>query len=519
MIQLAKPLRPLVLVILDGWGVAPESKGNAISQAQKPFFDSLLKNFPNTTLKASGEAVGLPDGEVGNSEVGHLNLGAGRVVVQDLTRINQAISDGSFFQNQTLLSAFEHVKRNKSNLHLMGLVGTGTVHASTAHLYALLVAAKNFGIDEVLVHLFTDGRDSPPRLGIKLIDEIEEKLAKIGNGRIASITGRYWAIARDNHWDRTAKTYQALVSGRGRVFNKPKAVFEYYYVNSITDEFIEPSLITSDEKDLGTIKENDSIVFFNYRKDRPRQITKAFVEETLTEFDRGEKLKNLRFTTMTSYEQDLPVAVLFPQENIHQTLAEVVSERKLKQLHIGESEKYAHVTYFFNGGREEPFTWEERVHIPSPKVFTYDLKPEMAAIEITNEVISRLETDEYQLYVVNYANADMVGHTGSISATVKAIETLDECLSKIVENFLDQDGIVVITADHGNAERKLGEQGELLTEHSGNKVPLILVSREFAGKKLELSEGLLADVAPTVLGLMGLSKPSAMTGRNLLENG
>ncbi len=516
--QLEKPLRPLVLVILDGWGVAPVGGGNAIELASKPFFDSLITTYPHTELTASGEAVGLPPGEAGNSEVGHLNLGAGRVVLQDVTSIDKAIANGSFFRNERLLASFEHVTKNQSNLHIMGLVGSGKVHSSNEHLYALLSVAKTFGLNNVFLHLFTDGRDSSPTLGIKLIDEIKEKIGILGIGSIASITGRYWAMARDNHWDRTEKTYKALVFGEGQVFADPKTVFEHYYANKITDEFIEPSLISLSDGSLHTIADNDSIIFFNYRKDRPRQMTKVFVEPKITEFDRGKALENLNFTTMTSYEQDLPVAVMFPQENIDQTLTEVISDQKLKQLHIGESEKYAHVTYFFNGGREKPFPLEDRVHIPSPKVATYDLKPEMSAIEITNELISRLKTDEYQFYVVNYANADMVGHTGSISATTAAVETLDQCLKRLSEVILEKGGVLVITADHGNAEEKLNKTtGEVLTEHSRNKVPFIVVAKEFQNSATKLEEGILGDVAPTVLGLMRIKNPEQMTGKDLLK--
>lgn len=509
--------RPAILIVLDGWGIAPKSTGNAIENARKPFFDSLIRNFPHTELSASGEDVGLPEGEAGNSEVGHLNLGSGRVVLQDLTKINKSIKNGDFFKNSTLLETFEHVKANNSQLHLFGLVGSGTVHSSNDHLYALLIAAKQHDFEDVNIHIFTDGRDSPPTQGIELIDEIESKLGQIGLGTIASVTGRFWSMARDNHWDRTEKTYQMMVENNTQVFARPKEVFELSYRKKVFDEFIEPSLINI-QGETARIKNDDAVIFFNFRKDRPRQLTKAFVLPEFKDFGRKTFLNNLKFTTMTQYEKDLPVSVLFPQENISQTLTEVFSQEGYKQLHIGESEKYAHVTYFFNGGVEKPFPGEDRVHIPSPRVKTYDLKPEMSANEITQKLIESITEEKYSLIVVNFANADMVGHTGSISATIKATETLDKCLERITNEVLSKDALLFITADHGNAEEKLDKKtGEFLTEHSKNKVPLIVIGSEFKNSKIELNKGILGDVAPTVLALTELQKPKEMTGKNLVK--
>lgn len=518
MIDLQRPLKPLVLVILDGWGIAQSGKSNAISQANKPFFDEVLLSYPHTQLTASGQSVGLPSNEAGNSEVGHLNIGAGKIVYQDEPRINSAIADGTFINNEVFYKAFEHSKKNKSKLHLMGLVGTGRVHASVEHLYALLWAAKESQVENVYLHLFTDGRDSSPTSGLQIISDIQTKTAQIGAGRIASVMGRYWAMDRDKRWERTQRAYRSLVFGEGVSVLDPKAAVENSYQKNVTDEFIEPTLITFENNQKVTIGQGDSVIFFNFRPDRARQLTKAFVLPVFTEFSRGEQVEDLNFVTMTEYEKGLPVSVAFPHQEINQPLAKVISDHLLKQLHIGESEKYAHVTYFINGGRENPFPLEDRVHIPSPKVATYDQKPEMSAKGIADFVVNKLKTDSYDFYVVNFANPDMVAHTGSLSATVAAIEVVDSCLKKIADEVLAKQGVLVITADHGNAEQMLNPvTGEVDTEHSSNKVPFLVVAQEFQHSSvLEFPSGILADVAPTVLSLMGVTKPGTMVGRDLL---
>ncbi len=518
MLELPKPLNPVVLVILDGWGIAPDTSGNSINLAQKPFFNSIKVSYPHTELVASGESVGLPYGEAGNSEVGHLNIGAGKIVYQDEPRINSAIADGSFLTSGVFKNAFEHTNQNNSSLHIMGLVGTGKVHASVEHLFALVLAAKENSVKNIFLHLFTDGRDSSPTSGFQVISQIETKIETLRAGKIASVMGRYWAMDRDKRWERTQKAYRALVFGEGDKVTDSKAAIESAYQKNVTDEFIEPTLVTFEDNNLGTIKDNDSVIFFNFRPDRARELTHAFVLPNFADFDRGPQLKNLNFVTLTEYEKGLPVTVAFPHEEISQPLAKVVSDHQLKQLHIGESEKYAHVTYFINGGREDPFPMEDRVHIPSPKIKTYDLKPEMSAIEITDYVVAKLKSSSYEFYVVNFANADMVGHTGSISATTKAIETLDRCLKRIAEQVLVTGGAMVVTSDHGNAEQMLNlTTGGVDTEHSTNQVPFIVVAKDFQDSQtLQFPAGILADVAPTILALMGITKPGTMVGHDLL---
>lgn len=518
MFEIEKPLRPVVLVVLDGWGIAAASAGNAIELANKPFFNSIRVSYPHTQLIASGESVGLPKGEPGNSEVGHLNIGAGKIVYQDLPRINSAIADGSFLKNEIFSKAFEHTKTSNSALHIMGLVGTGAVHSSVEHLFALLWAAKEAGLQKVFLHLFTDGRDSSPTAGLQLINEIQTKIAAIGVGTIASLAGRYWAMDRDNRWERIERAYRAIVLGEGNKVNTAQEAIETSYSKSITDEFIEPSVVTIGSLAVGTVKDNDSLIFFNFRPDRARQLTKAFILPTFNNFERGQMLKNLYFVTMAEYEKGLPVSVAFPHQEITQPLAKVVSDHLLKQLHIGETEKYAHVTYFFNGGREDPFPQEDRVHIPSPKVATYDLKPEMSADAITDFVVQKIKSSLYQFYVVNFANADMVAHTGSIQTTVAAIETLDQCLKRISDASISVGGCMVVTADHGNAEVMINPTtAGVDTEHSENPVPLIVVANIFKHSSvLQLQSGILADVAPTILALLGVSKPATMVGQDLL---
>ena len=535
-------IKPVVLIVLDGWGLAPAGPGNAISQAKTPNFQKYRAVYPKTQLQASGEAAGLPKGERGNSEAGHLNLGAGGIVFQDLPRIDMAIADGTFFQKGAFLKAAQHVRKNQSRLHLLGLIGAGGVHSSMEHLLALIRFAKNQNINDVYIHLFTDGRDSPPTSAINYILKVEEELKNLEIGKIATLIGRYYAMDRDNRWEKTQKAYDLLVLGKGEAATNPVEAIKKSYALGKTDEFIEPIILDRQ----GTIKDSDAVIFFNFRIDRPRQLTKAFVLpnfETLeikkasfdpyaeryglkiyetpkgtTTFKREKILKNLFFVTMTEYEKNLPVAVAFPPEPVKMPLTRVLSEEGLRQLHIAESEKYPHVTVFFDGGREKPSVGEDWVEVPSPKVATYDLKPEMAAYELTDQVLKRLKGNIYDFILVNFANPDMVGHTGVISAGIKACEVVDECLGKIVETVLNLNGACIVTADHGNVEEMINlTTGEIDTEHSINPVPFIVIDKRYNHGGRILPRGILADVAPTVLGLLGIEKPQLMIGKNLVN--
>lgn len=532
MLKLSQIPKPLVLCILDGWGQAPPSKGNAISEANLQNFNKLLSSYPHTTLTTSGPSVGLPQGQVGNSEVGHLNLGAGRIVMQDLLRIDNAIMDGSFFKNEAFKAAILHIEATGGNIHLLGLVGSGSVHSSTSHLFALLNLVKQQKIESgrVKLHLFTDGRDCPPTSAKQEISQIQQKLQAEDFGQIASISGRYYAMDRDNRWDRTAKAYFALLGHSTNIKNDPVSAVQDSYAEGKTDEFIEPLVITSSEgKPVGAIKENDSAIFFNFRPDRARQLTKAFVLPTLegqramsgdkvTTFDRGTKLSNLFFVSMTQYEKGLPVsAVAFLPKEVDMPLARVLSERGLRQLHLAETEKYAHVTYFFNGGNEEPFRGEERILVNSQKVASYDLVPQMSAPQITNKLISKITAKIFDFIIVNFANADMVSHTGNINATIEALKDIDIHLGQITKCLEDVGGGMIITADHGNAEQMINQFGQPDTEHNANPAPCIFVFNQFRNNDSLLPSGLLADVAPTILALLNIPKPSLMTGRNLLE--
>ena len=523
-----KSQTPLVLIILDGWGVGSEGDGNAISAARKPFWDKISVAFPHTSLLASGEEVGLPKGEAGNSEVGHLNIGAGKIIYQEFPRINMSISDGSFLSNSAFLSATENVKKNKTKLHLIGLVGRGSVHSSLEHLYALLWFVKTQGLAEVYLHLFTDGRDSPPTSGAGVIKDIVDKTKEIGIGKIATLCGRYFAMDRDNRWDRTKRCYDLLVEGKGKRTSNLLFSLSEFYKNSVTDEFMEPLVVTDDElieplvtsKTTGVnlVSDGDSVIFFNFRADRARQLTKAFTEHKFTSFPHRKQLDKLTFITMTQYDKNIPLYAAYPPPAIDFPLSSILSMNNLKQLHIGETEKYAHVTYFLNGGREDPYPGEDRVHIPSPRIATYDKKPEMSANEITDYVISKLEQNIYDVIIVNFANADMVAHTGSLEATIKAIEVLDSQLESITETVLSLKGVVLICADHGNAETMIDVRtGGPDTEHSQNPVPFFVISDKFKTRQdLRLPQGILADIAPTVLSILGITVPDSMTGRNLL---
>lgn len=516
-------MKPFVLIILDGWGVAPPGKGNAITSAGVPVMDRLAREYPSTQLEASGPGVGLPPNEDGNSEVGHLNLGSGRIVYQELPRINIQIADGDFFQNSALISACTHARQFQSTLHLIGLIGSGTVHSSLEHLYALLKLAnlQHLPATRVKLHLFTDGRDSPPDFGLKAVREVQKRIDKYGVGEIATISGRYYAMDRNNQWDRTQLAYEAMVLGKGVLAPSEKDAIEHAYEQGKTDEFIPPTVITNpDGSPKGTIHENDAVIFSNFRADRARQLTKAFVLNDFELFPRGEKIKNLYFATMTQYEKELPVsAVAYSHDDITMSLAEVISHHNLKQFHIAETEKYAHVTYFFNGRREDPFPGEDRLLIPSPSVATYDLKPEMSATELTDAVIEKLNEDTYSFIVMNYANADMVSHSGNFEATMQAVRHLDGCIGRVVEAVRAHDGTVMITADHGNAEEKKQSwfHKTQLTKHSTNPVPLIIVSEELKQQGRTLSKGVLGDVAPTILYFLDIPQPMEMTGRVLIR--
>lgn len=528
----------VVLVILDGWGIAVESPGNAITLANTINMDKFWSSYPHTQLEASGQSVGLPSKEDGNTETGHLNLGAGRIVYQDLQRINMAVADGSFLKNDVLNSAVIHAKKNNSSLHLMGLVGAGGVHSNIEHLFSLIKLASLNGLKKVYIHVFTDGRDSPPQAAKIYIGRIKEVLKKENVGEIASVIGRYWSMDRDERWDRTEKAYLALTEGKGRLVKSPEEAIEKSYDLGRTDEFIDPSLIVDDNgKPRGLIKSDDAVIFFNFRIDRPRQLSYAFVVNDLakiysakeptnlgasTPFRRVVKLNNLIFVTLTEYSKiltDEGSKVAFPPEVIDVPLSSAIASAGFKQLKVTESEKERFVTFYFNGLRDKPFSLEDREIVPSPKVPTYDQKPEMAAREVTEILLKRMANTEYKLITINYPNADMVGHTGNIGATVKAVETIDGYLDKIANFVLAYEGAMIITSDHGNAEEMINQEtGEIDTEHSTNKVPFIAVAKNFLGKPTTLRSGILGDVAPTILSLLGIKAPSQMTGRNLLDD-
>lgn len=508
--------KPVVLIILDGWGIAAPSPGNAVTLANPAFFHKLWLTNPHTTLLASSEAVGLTHNEAGNSEVGHLNMGAGYIVYQDLLRISRAIADGSFFENKAFLKAVEHVRNRNSSLHIIGLIGPSGVHSSIEHLYALLRLAKDHNLKRVFVHAFTDGRDSPPTSAQIYLAELTEKMQSLGVGKIASIVGRYFSMDRDLRWERTKAAYELLTEGKGEIASSALNAISSAYQRGETDEFIRPRIILEDDSEFTPISNKDAVIFFNFRTDRPRQLTSAFVQPEYDAFRRKVHPSDLFFVTMTKYEEGLPVsAVAFEPFYVDLPLARVLSGRNLRQLHIAESEKFPHVTYFFNGGREDAFHGEDRIEIPSPKVPTYDLKPEMSAVPVTDVLIERIKQELYDFILVNYANADMVGHTGVIEACKKAVLTVDKCLIRLIPEVLAVGGVALVTSDHGNVEVMIDpETGGTDTEHNQSPVPFIFVSKE--PNPRELPQGILADISPTVLGLMNIPKPSSMTARNLL---
>lgn len=503
---------PLVLVILDGWGIAEDAPGNAITRGKTPNWDSCLAQYPHTLLSASGEDVGLPDGQMGNSEVGHLNLGAGRVVYQELSRIGRAVTNGSFFANSGLVDAFTHALERRGSLHLMGLVSDGGVHSHIKHLCALLEMARRLGQERVFVHAFLDGRDVPPANAREYLTALEEQMAGVGRGRIATIAGRYYAMDRDRRWERTQKAYHAIADGDGIRAADPLTALDAAYERGETDEFVQPTVIVEDGRPVGPVAEGDTVIFFNFRPDRARQLTRAFVDEDFQGFDRGPDRPRVSFTCFTQYDKTIEAPVAFKPETIVNTLGEVLSREGVPQLRLAETEKYAHVTFFFNGGVETPYPGEERILIPSPKVSTYDQKPEMSALEVTEAFLANI--DRFKVVIMNYANPDMVGHTGNLGATIKAVETVDTCLGRVVSAVLARRGTILVTADHGNADRVLDENGNPFTAHTTNPVAFILIAAD-AGK-FSLRPGRLEDVAPTILDRLGLHRPEEMTGRSLI---
>lgn len=540
-------MKPVALIILDGWGLAPPGPGNAISLSTLKNFPKYWISYPHTKLDASGISVGLPEGEVGNTETGHINIGAGRVVYQDLPRINMAINDKSFFENEAFTGAVTYASQHKSNIHLLGVISSAGVHASRDHLFALMELVKKHNFENgVYLHLFTDGRDSSPQSGIRFIEEVEKHCRTFGIGQVATVMGRYYAMDRDRRWERTQMAYEALTETIDRTAPSGKAAVETSYMRGETDEFIKPTVILGPEgKPLPRIANHDAVIFYNYRIDRPRQLTRAFVlpdfetQSAITAFDpyavkyyhkhvvtddsarskpfrRRVILNDLFFVTMTEYERGLNCTVAYPPLPIKMPMGRVFADAGLKQLRVSETEKERFVGYYFNGIREDLLPGEDRLIIPSPKVPTYDLKPEMAAAELTEKLLDRIALNVYSLFVVNFANPDMVAHTGNIPAAVKALQVVDSCLGKLVNAILERGGTCIITADHGNVEEMLGVGGEMDTEHSIFPVPLIIVSKELEGIPTLLPAGKLADIAPTILSYCGLPIPGQMTGRNLL---
>ena len=500
-----------LLLILDGWGIGNKSKSDVISTTPTPYWDGLIANYPNSKLEASGENVGLPDGQMGNSEVGHQNIGAGRILYQDLVKINKSIKDGSIYNNPEVKKAFSYAKDNGKNIHFMGLTSTGGVHSSLAHIFALCDIAKKYELENVFIHCFMDGRDTDPQSGKGFVAEVEQHCAE-STGKVASVIGRYYAMDRDKNWDRVKLAYDLLVSGIGAEATSMTDAIQESYDNGVTDEFIKP--IHNSTID-GTIKEGDVVIFFNYRPDRAKEITIAFTQQDMPEHGMM-RIKDLQYFCMTPYDSSFTgINVLFRKDNVNNTLGEYLSALGKKQLHIAETEKYAHVTFFFNGGREDPYEGEDRILVPSPKVATYDLKPEMSAYEVKDKLVEAINTQKYDFIVVNYANGDMVGHTGVYEAIEKACVAIDECVMDTVEACKKNDYEVVIIADHGNADNALNEDGSANTAHSLNPVPFVYVT---ANKSAKVKDGVLADVAPSILKIMGLPQPEEMTGNNLIED-
>lgn len=503
--------RPTMLMILDGFGINKNSHGNAIAAANKPNIDKIFEAYPHTTLKACGLDVGLPEGQMGNSEVGHLNIGAGRIVYQELTKITKEIKEGSFFENPSLNNAMEHALKNASALHLLGLLSDGGVHSHIDHLMALLDLAKQKGLTKVYIHGLLDGRDVPPRCALKYIQELEAHIKQIGFGEIATIAGRYYGMDRDKRWERVVKAYDAMTTGEGFSADSAAQAVENAYERNENDEFVMPTVI----KGSNSVQDHDALIMFNFRPDRAREITRAFVADNFDGFERKKVIQDLCYVCLTQYDAEMPnVSVAFPPQSLKNTLGEYLADLNLKQLRIAETEKYAHVTFFFNGGIEAPNKGEDRILVPSPKVATYDLQPEMSAYTVTEKVLEQIEAEKYDVIILNFANADMVGHTGVFEAAVKAVEALDKCVSQITDAILAKGGQILLTADHGNADAMLDENDAIITAHSLNDVPLVHISNHPVKLK---DGGILADLAPTLLTLMGLDIPEEMTGKSLLE--
>lgn len=500
---------PVALIIMDGYGINKDTYGNAIAAAKKPNLDRYFAEWPNTIIGASGMDVGLPDGQMGNSEVGHTNMGAGRIVYQELTRITKSIADGEYLNNEAFCAAVENCKQHGGALHLMGLLSSGGVHSHNTHLYGMLELAKKAGLHEVYVHCFMDGRDVPPSSGKEFIEELAAKMAEIGVGKIATISGRYYAMDRDNRWERVVKAYSAMVYGEGVMCDDPVKAMENSYAEGVTDEFVVPVVVDA----KGIIKANDSVIFFNFRPDRAREITRTFVDPEFSGFERKNGMFPLTYVCFTQYDATMPnVLVAFKPQSLVNTLGEYISSIGKTQLRIAETEKYAHVTFFFNGGVEKQYEGEDRILVNSPKVATYDLQPEMSAYEVTDKVLAAIDSEKYDVIILNFANCDMVGHTGVFDAAVKAVEAVDTCVGKTVDAILAHGGTALITADHGNADKMFEADGSPFTAHTTNPVPLIV-----AGQKGELRKGgVLADLAPTMLKIMGVPQPEEMTGKSIL---
>lgn len=508
-------MKPAILIILDGFALREETTGNAVAKAQKPNFDRYWQTFPHTTLQASGEVVGLPAGQMGNSEVGHLNIGSGRIVYQDLTRIHKAIAEGNFFDNETLLQAIRHVKENQSQLHLLGLLSDGGVHSHLDHLFALLELAAQEQVDPV-IHAFLDGRDVAPDSAVQYLKQLQAKIKELGIGRIATIQGRYYAMDRDRRWERTEKSYRAMVYGDGPQAKNPINAVQEAYASGIYDEFIEPTVIVDQHlQPIARVQKNDALICYNFRPDRAIQISQAFTCTDFQGFKRGDQHpENIAYVCMTKYSDTIQGKIAFPPQNLTKVYGEVIAEHGLRQLRIAETEKYPHVTFFFNGGEEEPFPGEERILIPSPKVATYDLKPEMSAYEVTEALCQAIDEEKFDTIILNYANPDMVGHSGKLEPTIKAVEAVDTCLGKVVDLVLEKGGVAVITADHGNADMVIDEQGRPHTAHTTYPVPCIVTKQ---GVELR-TDGILADLTPTLLDLLKIPQPPEMTGKTLIKN-
>lgn len=505
--------KPVAIIILDGFGWREEVEGNAVAQAHKPNFDRYWNAYPHATMKASGLAVGLPEGQMGNSEVGHTNIGAGRIVYQSLTRIDKAILDGEFLTNEALNGAYSHVMENDSSLHLFGLLSDGGVHSHINHLVALIKSAKQKGIKRLYLHAFLDGRDVDPHAAPSYIDTVEKAMQEAGLGEIATVSGRYYAMDRDKRWERVEKAYDAIVNGEGPQYAAAQDVVAAHYANDITDEFVVPSVIAKDGKPVATVQDNDAVIFFNFRPDRAIQLSNAFTNTEWTHFERGTLAANVKFVTMTLYSDTVTADVAFAPIPLTNVLSEVLSQHGLAQLHSAETEKYPHVTFFMNGGRHEAFEGEERILIPSPKVATYDLQPEMSAYEVADAMVAEINSGKFDAIMLNFANPDMVGHSGMLEPTIRAVEATDENLGRVVDAILARDGYAIIFADHGNAETMTTPEGMPHTAHTTVPVPVIVTKKGVSLRE----DGILADVAPTMLELLNIPQPAEMTGKSLIQ--